>query len=81
MTLLDEQIQVHFTLRKLLLEYGEETRRVVIEFQYNSWPDHGAPQHPTGLLRFVRRVAQIHLTESTTDLVRKDDNNRAILYR
>ena len=74
MTLLDEQVQAHFTMRKLLLEFGEETRRVVVQLQYHSWPDHGAPQRPTGLLQFVRRAAQIHLTESSTDLVRKEDN-------
>ena len=81
MTLLNEQVQAHFTMRKLLLEFGDASRRVVVQLQYHSWPDHGAPQRPTGLLQFVRRASQIHLAadSNSSELVIKETTNEPVL--
>merc|ERR1711935_697343 len=78
-TLLTEQVQAHFTMRKLLLEFGDASRRVVVQLQYHSWPDHGAPQRPTGLLQFVRRASQLHLAADSSELVVKDTTDEPVL--
>lgn len=78
-TLLTEQVQAHFTMRKLLLEFGDASRRVVVQLQYHSWPDHGAPQRPTGLLQFVRRASQLHLATDNSELVVKDTTDEPVL--
>ncbi|EFX86527.1 hypothetical protein DAPPUDRAFT_44194, partial [Daphnia pulex] len=31
--------------------------RVVLQFHYTNWPDHGTPEHPLPILSFVRQSA------------------------
>ena len=30
------------------------TVRTILHFQFTTWPDHGVPEHPQTLVRFVR---------------------------
>ena len=53
-TLLEEQSQAHFTMRKLKVK-----NEVCVQLQFHSWPNHGAPAKATALLQFVRRAAQV----------------------
>ena len=76
--MLNEQIQAHFTMRKLLLEHSD-SRRIVVHLQYHSWPDHGAPQRATSLLQFVRRAGQIHQVSDENELVPKEFHNQPVL--
>lgn len=41
-----------------------ETRREIKHFQFNAWPDHGVPDHPTQFLQFVRRVKNSNPADS-----------------
>ena len=34
----------------------DKKERIVVQFHFTVWPDHGVPEHPTSLLQFVRRV-------------------------
>ena len=33
------------------------TERIVLQFHYTNWPDHGTPEHPLPILSFVRQSA------------------------
>ena len=47
-----------YTTRTFSLQKeGSKEERIVTQFHFTSWPDHGVPQYPTGLLHFVRKVA------------------------
>ena len=35
---------------------ADKKERIVVQFHFTVWPDHGVPEHPTSLLQFVRRV-------------------------
>jgi len=39
-----------------VVQVGGYDARDVKQFHFTSWPDHGVPAHPTGLLSYVRRV-------------------------
>ncbi len=46
-----------YTIRNLSVQCDQEkTERIVTQFHFTVWPDHGVPEHPTSLLQFVRRV-------------------------
>ena len=36
---------------------SQNAERVVIQFHYTNWPDHGTPEHPLPILSFVRQSA------------------------
>ena len=38
-----------------MLHQGEETR-MVTQYHYTAWPDHGVPKFATPLLSFIRRI-------------------------
>ncbi|XP_064605996.1 receptor-type tyrosine-protein phosphatase alpha-like [Liolophura sinensis] len=44
-----------FTVRTFQLK-REEEERVIKQFHFNTWSDHGAPTYPTALLAFLRKV-------------------------
>ena len=36
-----------------LQKEGSKEERIVTQFHFTSWPDHGVPQYPTALLHFI----------------------------
>ena len=51
-------ILADYTTRTFSLQKeGSKEERIVTQFHFTSWPDHGVPQYPTALLHFVRKVA------------------------
>lgn len=48
----------HYTLRKFIITHklypGDD--RVIKQFHFTAWPDHGVPSHPTPLLSLVRHT-------------------------
>lgn len=48
-----------FTIRHLKLKKKKSVsaERVVVQFHYTNWPDHGTPEHPLPILSFVRQSA------------------------
>ena len=56
-TLQEELALADFTIRTLSVQHEQDKdERIVTQFHYTVWPDHGVPDHPTSLLQFVRRV-------------------------
>ena len=35
---------------------GSKDERIVTQYHYTIWPEHGVPEYPTSLLHFVRKV-------------------------
>ncbi|CAG5080131.1 Oidioi.mRNA.OKI2018_I69.PAR.g9482.t1.cds [Oikopleura dioica] len=58
--LISEQVLAHYTLREFKICLGGLEPRIIRQMQFQSWPDHGVPTRPTGLLHFVRRSAQLN---------------------
>lgn len=58
--LMSEQVLAHYALREIKIRLGSYEPRIVRQMQFQSWPDHGVPTRPTGLLHFVRRSAQLN---------------------
>ena len=51
-------ILADYTTRTFSLQReGSKEERIVTQYHYTSWPDHGVPDYPTALLHFVRKVA------------------------
>ena len=47
-----------YTIRTFSLQMDDsKEERIVKQFHYTVWPDHGVPDYPTPLLQFVRKVA------------------------
>ena len=46
----------------VLLQLSGVTSRIrlVHQFHFTAWPDHGTPKYPTGLLEFRKKVNQVH---------------------
>lgn len=46
-----------YTVRTFSLQMeGSKTERIVRQFHFTIWPDHGVPDEPSPLLNFVRKV-------------------------
>ena len=53
----EELTLADYTIRTMSVQREQEkTERIVTQFHFTVWPDHGVPEHPTSLLQFVRRV-------------------------
>ncbi|XP_067022800.1 receptor-type tyrosine-protein phosphatase delta-like isoform X6 [Acropora muricata] len=46
----------HYTLRKFIIAHKQfpDDDRLIKQFHFTAWPDHGVPSHPTPLLSLVR---------------------------
>ncbi|EFX86555.1 hypothetical protein DAPPUDRAFT_312868 [Daphnia pulex] len=42
---------------KLKKKKSQSVERVVLQFHYTNWPDHGTPDHPLPILSYVRQSA------------------------
>lgn len=56
-TLKSQRVLKHYTIREMLLE-DEETKksRLISQFHYTAWPDHGEPDSPASLLRLLTAI-------------------------
>ncbi|XP_056114429.1 tyrosine-protein phosphatase non-receptor type 6 isoform X1 [Rhinichthys klamathensis goyatoka] len=67
-TLLNEKDATDYKIRvmELTSTYRKEPARTIWHYQYLSWPDHGVPQEPGGVLSFLEQVnmKQNELTSS-----------------
>lgn len=63
-TLLEEEDEHYFTIRRLLLEQVVDGyQREVLHFHYTTWPDFGVPESPSAFLNFllaVREAGALH---------------------
>ncbi|XP_037087916.1 tyrosine-protein phosphatase 99A-like [Pollicipes pollicipes] len=62
--LLDQKELSTYTIRKMLIKHtrhkkkkGVCSERIIYQYHYTSWPDHGVPDHPLPILSFVRKSA------------------------
>ena len=47
-----------YTVRTFSLQKeGSKEERIVRQYHFTVWPDHGVPDYPSPLLHFVRKVA------------------------
>ena len=59
-TFMDSLILAEYTVRTFSLKMDNsrsKEERIVKQFHYTAWPDHGVPDSATPLLQFVRKVA------------------------
>ena len=53
----DVLVLAEYTVRTFSLQKeGSQEERIVRQFHFTVWPDHGVPDSPTPLLQFVRKV-------------------------
>lgn len=53
----DVLVLAEYTVRTFSLQReGSQEERIVRQFHFTVWPDHGVPESPTPLLQFVRKV-------------------------
>ena len=50
-----EKENEYWSVREFVLTH-EKKERVVIQFQFTGWPDHGVPDNPGPVIEFVRTV-------------------------
>ena len=54
-----------YTIRTFSLQReGSKEERIITQYHYTVWPDHGVPEHPTPLLHFVRKVTSSNPTNA-----------------
>ncbi len=54
-----------YTVRTFSIQKeGSKEERILTQFHYTVWPDHGVPDHPTPLLHFVRKVTSSNPTNA-----------------
>ena len=52
-------VLAEYTVRTFSLQRkGSKTERIVRQFHFTVWPDHGVPEYPAQLLHFVYKVLQ-----------------------
>ncbi|XP_037086663.1 tyrosine-protein phosphatase 99A-like [Pollicipes pollicipes] len=64
-TALGQNVMATYTIRKFRIRHLQldkkrsrgATERVIYQYHYTSWPDHGIPQSPLPILSFVRKSA------------------------
>lgn len=59
-----EKESENWTIREFILTQ-EKKERVVTQFQFTSWPDHGVPDNPGPVIEFVRAVRAQEDSENT----------------
>ena len=53
----EEVALAEYTIRTFSVQSeADKSERIITQFHYTIWPDHGVPDYPTSLLHFVRRV-------------------------
>lgn len=55
LSFLKESSNTDFILREFSLKYHKE-ERVIYQFHFNAWPDHGVPDDPGCVLNFLYEV-------------------------
>ncbi|XP_071953982.1 receptor-type tyrosine-protein phosphatase delta-like isoform X3 [Antedon mediterranea] len=58
-TMLDSSELAHYIIRTFSIinvKNRSSEKREIRQFQFTAWPDHGVPEHATGVLQFVNRV-------------------------
>lgn len=50
-----EKENENWTVREFVLTH-EKKERVITQFQFTGWPDHGVPDNPGPVIEFVRSV-------------------------
>jgi len=54
-----------YTVRTFAVhQMGTKEERIIRQFHYTVWPDHGVPDEPSSLLHFVRKVAASNSSSS-----------------
>ena len=50
-----------YTQRSFSLQFNNsKEERIVTQYHYTVWPDHGVPEYPTSLLHFVRKIMAVN---------------------
>lgn len=52
-----EKSSADFTLREFLVTNADKTQRVIYQYHFTSWPDHGVPTEPNPVLNLLRCVS------------------------
>lgn len=64
-TMLEEIELTDYTIRSFTIcEEGQLQERLVKQFHYTAWPDHGVPTSPSSLLNFVRKSSSANAPNS-----------------
>ncbi len=51
-------ILAEYTIRTISLQRdGSREERIITQYHFTVWPDHGVPSYPTPLLHFVRKIS------------------------
>ncbi|XP_073818850.1 protein tyrosine phosphatase 99A isoform X3 [Musca autumnalis] len=60
--LVDEEVMAMYTVRTLQIKHLKlkkkkqcNTEKIVYQYHYTNWPDHGTPDHPLPVLNFVKK--------------------------
>lgn len=68
-TLVSEEVFVDYTIRTFKVhKSGAASKRVVKQYHFTAWPDHGVPAHPLSLIEMVE-LAKAHAPSSRAPLL------------
>ncbi|XP_077500276.1 receptor-type tyrosine-protein phosphatase mu-like isoform X2 [Amblyomma americanum] len=68
-TLVSEEVFVDYTVRTFKVhKSGAASKRVVKQFHFTAWPDHGVPAHPLSLVEMIE-MAKAHAPSSKSPLL------------
>ncbi|XP_049275275.1 receptor-type tyrosine-protein phosphatase mu isoform X2 [Rhipicephalus sanguineus] len=68
-TLVSEEVFVDYTIRTFKIhKSGAASKRVVKQFHFTAWPDHGVPAHPLSLVQMIE-LAKVHAPSSKAPLL------------